>query len=412
MKTHILSIAAASALLLLNGCQVPAPTAAQPATPMAGTENRDAEIARILDLKARGVITDAQALEIINALVAGGAVPPAPGVSSADRTPVAVAPVVAPVAPGTSTAPSPVAPPTETSTLDARYQPKVVLEGRLRSIGSDTMDLVVGSWEKVFRKYHPSLRILHEGRGTSTATPALVENQSDIGPMSRPMLEAEVAKFRERFGYDATEIRTALDALGVYVHPENPLAKTGLTLAQVDAIFSSTRKRGEGEQIATWGQLGLKAEWANAPIRVYGRNRASGTYGFFGDTALGKGEFGPWVAEQPSSAMVVEKVEGDRFGIGFSGVGYKTDGVAMVPLAKEAGAPFVPPSEATALDGSYLLARPLLLALNRNPALPLTDLQREFMTFILGPIGQEIVKQEGYYPLPRQILDEEMAKLF
>ncbi|TAG32609.1 MAG: phosphate ABC transporter substrate-binding protein, partial [Verrucomicrobia bacterium] len=297
------------------------------------------------------------------------------------------------------------------SALDARYQPEVVLQGRLRSVGSDTMDLLVGSWERVFRLYHPSLRVIHEGRGTSTATPALMENQSDIGPMSRPLLDAETARFRERFGYDATQIRTALDALGIYVHPDNPLAKTGLTLAQVDAIFSSTRNRGESEHIATWGQLGLGAEWANAPIRAYGRNRASGTYGFFRDTALGKGEFGAWVAEQPSSALVVTNVEGDKFGIGFSGVGYRTDGVAMVPLAKEAGGAFVSPSETTALDGSYALARPLLIALNRNPELPLSDLQREFTTFILGPIGQEIVKQEGYYPLPREIINEELAKL-
>ncbi len=403
MKTHIVSVAAVSALVLLNGCQTPAPVVVRETAAPARAAARDAEIARILDLQERGVISDAQAVRIINALVTEGA--SAPVSSRPEPAPmVAAAPAPTPIAPVRPPVPA-------ASVLDDRYRPTVVVEGRLRSIGSDTMDLVVAGWEKIFALYHPKLRILHEGRGTSTATPALLENQSDIGPMSRPMLEAEAARFRERFGYDATQIRTALDALGVYVHPENPLAKTGLTLAQVDAIFSATRKRGEAERLATWGQLGLGAEWANAPIRAYGRNRASGTYGFFRDTALGKGEFGEWVAEQASSANVVEKVEGDKFGIGFSGVGYKTDGVAMVPLAREAGAPFVAPAEESALDGSYPLARPLLLALNRNPAAPMSDLQREFMAFVLGPLGQEVVKNEGYYPLPPKILAEELAKL-
>ncbi len=435
MKTHIVSVAAASALFLFNGCQVPvtppvakrettatkvapkpASTATTPATP-AAPDTRAAEIARILDLKARGVITEGQAQQIINEMMNESSTARATPASSATTAPATVTstrPVVAATpAPSSATAPAaqPPAVVAAEPALDPRYKPKILVHGRLRSIGSDTMDLVVASWEEIFSKYHPNLRILHEGRGTSTATPALMENQSDIGPMSRPMLEAEAAKFRERFGYDATQIRTAIDALGIYVHPDNPLAKTGLTMAQVDAIFSASRKRGEKEQLAAWGQLGLTAEWANAPIRVYGRNRASGTYGFFRDTALSKGEFGAWVAEQPSSAMVVEKVEGDKFGIGFSGVGYKTPGVAMVPLAKETGARYVAPAEETALDGTYPLARPLLLALNRNPAAPMSDLQREFMTFVLSPLGQEVVKKEGYYPLPAKILAEETAKL-
>jgi phosphate transport system substrate-binding protein len=269
----------------------------------------------------------------------------------------------------------------------------------------------VASWEKEFVQYHPKLRIIHEGRGSSTATPALVDNLSDVGPMSRALLEAERVKFRERFGYDATEIRTAIDALGVYVHPENPLAKSGLTLTQLDAIFSAARKRGAAEQLTTWGQLGLGDEWANAPIRAYGRNRASGTYGYFRDSALAKGEFGDWVDEQASSAAVVEKVEGDKFGIGYSGVGYRTPGVAMLALAKADGAAPVQPSEETALNGSYPLARPLFLVVNHNPSGPMTDLQREFLVFVLGPLGQQVVQKEGYYPLPPSIVAEEMAKV-
>lgn len=415
----------------LSGCQTPVVMAPpQPAaTPAA---DRNAEIARILDLKNRGVITDAQAVEIMAALVAPGAAAPAakgtaPALASAPAaSPVAKPSAAAPTAPVPAPASAPAPAPAKSApepvsaaaaevssarAVDPRYKPQVVLSGRLRSIGSDTMDLLVARWEEIFKGYHPSIRIIHEGRGTSTATPALIEGQADIGPMSRAMLEAEAAKFRERFGYDAIQVRTAIDALAVYVHPDNPIVKKGLTLAQLDAIFSSVRKRGAASRVTTWGQLGLGAEWANAPIRVYGRNRASGTYGYFRDVALQKGDFGDWVEEQPSSQIVVTKVEEDRFGIGFSGVGYKTDGVAMVPLAATEGRPPVAPSEEAALDGQYPLARPLFLAVNRNPARPPSDLQREFLSFVLGPIGQEAVKAEGYYPLPAKILAEELAKL-
>lgn len=413
-----LLLPALGATLLLAACQMPAPVVIrEPAAPSGTTAtDRDAALARVLELKANGVITDAQAVEIMRALVSGAPLPPATPaaltVSAASAPAPAPVPVTPPVVVAQPTSPAPtttVAPPAPE--LDSRYKPAVNLEGRLRSIGSDTMDLLVASWERVFLRYHPGLRVLHEGRGSSTATPALIEGQSDIGPMSRAMLEAEVAKFRDRFGHEPTQVRVAIDALGVYVHPDNPLARTGLTLDQLDAIFSSTRKRGGAEQITTWGQLGLDAEWASAPIRVYGRNRASGTYGYFRDTALAKGEFGPWVSEQASSQAVVAKIEADRFGIGFSGVGYKTAGVAMTPLAKTSGAEFVVPAEETALNGTYPLARALYLAVNRAPGAPLGDLQREFLTFALGPIGQELVKQEGYYPLPARILAEETAKL-
>lgn len=398
-------VGASALLLFLNGCQTPSAS-------RAAIQARDAEIARILDLKARGIITDEQAVKIMGALVAEGK--PSSPQPAAPSTPPVVAPPQAAAATPDATAkplsnmvtntPVPVA-------RDWRYAPKVILAGRLRSVGSDTMDGIVARWEEVFTKYHPKLRIMHEGRGSSTGTPALIENQAEFAPMSRPMLEAESAKFRERFGYDATQIRVAIDALGIYVHPDNPIAKTGLTLAQIDAIFSSTRKRGGAEQLTTWGQLGLTGAWANAPINAYGRNKASGTYGYFRDSVLGKGEFGIWVLEQDGSAQVVSHIETDKFGIGYSGVGYRTPAVVLAPVAKEAGKPFVAASEDTAINGSYPLARPLFLTTNRNPANPPTDMQREFIEFVLGPLGQEVVKKEGYYPLPAKLVAEELAKL-
>lgn len=387
----------------LAGCQTPVAVAPSQQT----ATDRDAEIARILDLQRRGVITDAQAVQILGALVAADAGPAQAEPAAAEPAPQpAAAPSVASSEPGPA-APAAAAEPA----LDARYRPQVRLNGRLRSIGSDTMDLLVADWERVFVGYHPGLRIIHEGRGSSTATPALVEGQADFGPMSRAMLEPEIAKFRERFGYEPTQVRVAIDALGVFVHPENPILRQGLTLEQVDAIFSATRKRGAGARIATWGRLGLGGEWASAPIRAYGRNKASGTYGFFRDSALSKGEFGDWVMEQPGSSQVVDQVVADKFGIGYSGVGYRRAGVALAPLAAKAGAAPVEPGEESALDGRYPLARPLFLVVNRDPASPPSDLQREFLGFVLGPLGQEVVKNEGYYPLPEKFVAEELAKL-
>jgi phosphate transport system substrate-binding protein len=400
----------------LSGCQTP--VALAPVQPAAPAADRDAEIARILDLKHRGIITDAQAVEILGALVAATASatpaspasPPASPTSATPTPPVATPAAPTPATPAPSTAPAP-ATATAQPALDARYQPETRLVGRLRSIGSDTMDLLVANWEQAFVAYHPGLRVIHEGRGSSTATPALVEGQADFGPMSRALLEPEVAKFRERFGYEPTQVRVAIDALALFVHPDNPVARLGLSLEQVDAIFSATRKRDGEARITTWGQLGLGGEWASAPIHVYGRNKASGTYGFFRDSALAKGEFGDWVREQPGSSQVVDQVIADRFGIGYSGVGYQRPEVALVPLVGGPDSAPVAPTEESALDGRYPLARPLFLVTNRNPASPPSDLQREFLRFVLGPLGQEVVKSEGYYPLPAKFVGEELAKL-
>jgi phosphate transport system substrate-binding protein len=412
-KIHSLHFAAIAALLLLNGCQTPVVV-----RETAPSVSRDAEIARILELKNKGVITEAQALQIINAMVVEGTQPAAtvaagtvkPVTPAATPTPKPAAPV-APAPVVAAPAPAPAASVVEAPRLDARYQPTVPLTGRLRSIGSDTMDVLVARWEEIFTKYHPGLKIVHEGRGSSTATPSLVEGQSDFGPMSRAMQDPEVAKFQERFGYAPTQVRVAIDALGLYVHPSNPISQKGITLGQLDAIFSSTRKRGGTEQMTTWGQLGIGGEWANAPINAYGRNKASGTYGFFRDSALSKGEFGAWVQEQAGSAQVVEQVAADKFGIGYSGVGYKIATVALAPILPKEGTEAIEPSEETSLSGAYPLARPLFLITNRNPATPPSDLQREFLTFVLGPLGQEVVKREGLYPLPPKIVAEEIAKL-
>jgi phosphate transport system substrate-binding protein len=289
------------------------------------------------------------------------------------------------------------------------YQKVSGISGSANSIGSDTMNNLMTLWLEGFRKYYPNVTIQVEGKGSSTAPPALIEGTAQFGPMSRPMKASEIDKFEKHFGYPPTVLRTSLDALAVFVNKDNPIK--GLTLQQVDAIFSKTRRGEYQEDIARWGQLGLDGDWKSAAFSLYGRNSASGTYGFFKDHALFKGDFKDEVKEQPGSASVVQGVAEDRYSIGYSGIGYRTSGVRVVPLALETGEPFREGTIENVIDGSYPLGRFLYLYINKAPNKPLDPLVREFCKFIFSEEGQAIVVKDGYMPVPYQVVKEELEKL-
>jgi phosphate transport system substrate-binding protein len=296
--------------------------------------------------------------------------------------------------------------------VDSRYQPyaKVSgLSGNAGSIGSDTMNNLMTLWLEGFRKYYPNVGIQIEGKGSSTAPPALIEGTAQFGPMSRAMKSTEIDQFEAKFGYKPTALSTSLDALAVFVNKDNPVV--GLTLPQVDAIFSKTRKGGAAEDIATWGKLGLAGEWADAKLSLYGRNSASGTYGFFKDHALFKGDYKDEVKEQPGSASVVQGITTDRFGIGYSGIGYLTSGVRAVPLAAKEGEAFKEGTLQNILEGTYPLGRYLYLYINKAPGKELDPLVREFGKFVFSKEGQEIVIKDGYMPVPFEVAQKELAKL-
>jgi phosphate transport system substrate-binding protein len=223
------------------------------------------------------------------------------------------------------------------------------------------------------------------------------------------MKPTEIDAFEKKFGYKPAEIRTAYDALAVYVHKDNPIEK--LTLAQVDAAFSKTRKRGAAKDVATWGDLGLTGEWAARPLSLYGRNSASGTYGFFKEHALKNGDFKDTVKEQPGSASVVQGVTNDRYGIGYSGIGYKTSGVRAVPLAETEAGPFSGGSYDDVVSGTYALNRFLFVYVNRAPGKPLDPLRLEFLKLVLSRDGQEVVVKDGYLPLTAAVAAEERRKI-
>jgi phosphate transport system substrate-binding protein len=283
------------------------------------------------------------------------------------------------------------------------------VSGTLSAVGSDTLNNVMTLWSEGFRGHYPSVKTQIEGKGSSTAPPALIEGTAQIGPMSREMKPSEVDAFEQKFGYEPTRIRVAIDALAVYVHKDNPVAH--LTLPEVDAIFSKTRACGHSEDVTTWGGAGLEGEWATRPVSLYGRNSASGTYGYFKEVALCGGDYRDTVKEQPGSASVVNGVTGDLKGIGYSGIGYKTSGVKTVALAREAGGEYYGTDPETVLAGEYPLARYLFLYVNKAPNQPLDPLVREFVTFALSQEGQRTVVKDGYLPLSAEIAQEELARI-
>ncbi len=290
----------------------------------------------------------------------------------------------------------------------AAYQKTSGVSGNVNSVGSDTMNNMMALWGETFLKLYPNVKIQVEGKGSSTAPPALISGTAQFGPMSRAMRATEIDQFEAKYGYKPTQIRTSYDALAVYVNKDNPIEK--LTLAQVDALFSKTRKRG-GKAVATWGQLGLTGDWANRPISLYGRNSASGTYGFFKEHVLKNGDYKDTVKEQPGSASVVQGVTEDRFGMGYSGIGYKTSGVKAVPLADKEGGAYSDGSYEDVKSGKYPLSRFLYVYVNKAPGKPLDPIVKEFLKLILSKEGQEVVVKDGYLPLTPKVVQEELAKL-
>jgi phosphate transport system substrate-binding protein len=288
------------------------------------------------------------------------------------------------------------------------YQKASGIAGNLSSVGSDTLANLMTLWAEEFNREYPNVNIQIQAAGSSTAPPALTEGTSNLGPMSREMKDDELEAFEDKYGYKPVAVPVAIDALAVMVNKDNPIK--GLTVPQVDAIFSSTRKCGHETDIETWGDAGVAA-WGAKTIQLYGRNSVSGTYGYFKEHALCKGDFKSNVNEQPGSASVVQSVTSSKNGIGYSGMGYSTSGIRMVPLAKKAGQPFVEATPENAIKGAYPLTRYLYIYVNKKPNQPLAPLENEFMKMVLSKTGQQVVIKDGYIPLPAKVVEKVLSTL-
>jgi phosphate transport system substrate-binding protein len=288
------------------------------------------------------------------------------------------------------------------------YKKASGVSGNISSVGSDTLANLMTLWAEDFKKLYPNVNVQIQAAGSSTAPPALTEATSNLGPMSRKMKDKEIAAFEKKYGYKPTAIPVAIDALAVYVNKDNPVK--GMTIKEVDAIFSSTRKCGGAKDITKWGDLGLTGAWKNRDIQIYGRNSVSGTYGYFKKKALCKGDYKNTVNEQPGSASVVQSVTTSINGIGYSGIGYKTSGVKAVPLSKKGGKHIEATSE-NAVKGTYPLSRFLYVYVNKAPNKPMAPLEREFIKMVMSKRGQQVVVKDGYIPLPASVINKNLAKL-
>ncbi len=289
------------------------------------------------------------------------------------------------------------------------YEKASGISGNISSVGSDTLANLMTLWAEEFKRAYPNVNIQIQAAGSSTAPPALTEGTSNLGPMSRKMKDKEVEGFEKKFGYKPTAIPVAIDALAVFAHKDNPVK--GLTMQQVDAIFSSTRSCGGSQDIKTWGDAGVSGNLGNQTIELYGRNSVSGTYGYFKEVALCKGDYKSSVKEQPGSASVVQGISESLNAIGYSGIGYKTASVKTVPLAKEEGGEYYDATPENAVSGKFPLSRFLWVYVNKAPNKDLEPIVAEFMKMILAKPGQEVVLKDGYVPLPASVAEKYRGQL-
>ena len=289
------------------------------------------------------------------------------------------------------------------------YEKTSGVSGNLSSVGSDTLANLMTLWAEAFKRFYPGVNIQVQAAGSSTAPPALTEGTANLGPMSRKMKANEIQAFENRHGYKPTAIPVAIDALAVYVHKDNPLVS--LSIPQVDALFSATRKCGHPADIAVWGDVGLGDDWKGRAVQLFGRNSVSGTYGFFKDVALCKGDFKNTVNEQPGSASVVQSITKSLNGIGYSGIGYRTSGVRAVSIAPKEGAEAIAATAENAVSGQYPLGRFLYIYVNKRPNEPLPPLEGAFLSMVLSQQGQQVVIKDGYIPLPARVVEKTLAAL-
>jgi phosphate transport system substrate-binding protein len=256
-------------------------------------------------------------------------------------------------------------------------------------IGSNTVEPLSVVWAEEFMKAHPDVSIAVSGPGSGVGIAALIDGTTDVAQASRQIKPAEIEQAQAN-GVEPYEIQVATDALSVVVNPANPVSE--LTIAQLSAIYTN--------QITNWSEVGGN----DAPIVAISRDTNSGTHVFFkehvvqmaglptADTTL---EYGPKVLFLPSTKEGVDEVAKNPNAIFYPGLGYVTDEVKPLAIKKTADTPGVLPSVATALDGSYPIARPLLYYTNGQP----TGVIKDFIDYCLSAQGQAKVTEVGYVPL-------------
>jgi phosphate transport system substrate-binding protein len=304
------------------------------------------------------------------------------------------------------------------------YKPAASLEGHLQSIGADTMEALMKYWIEDFQKLYPKIHVDMEAKASGTAGPGLVSGKADLGPVAREMLPAEEKEFVDKFGYKPFAVRVAggsyrtpgkTHAIAFFVNSKNPVEK--LTFAQLDAIFSSTRKRG-AKEVKTWGDVGVKGEFASQPIHLWGLIRPNGIAHFLEDRILSGGEWKSGIEERTTVGSLaaldatVQGVAKDPYAITYAGFGNSIPNVKTIALAKDPAGPYCKGTFKEVVEQHYPLSRVIYIYVNKQPGKPLDPKVREFLKFVLSASGQDDVVKEGIFlPLPTAMVKEELAKL-
>ncbi len=288
------------------------------------------------------------------------------------------------------------------------YHKTTGLSGNLTSIGSDTLASMFSLWGEAFKTYYPNINVQVQASGSSTAAPALTQGMAQFGSMSRPMRIKERQAFEMEHGYQPIELKVAIDAIGIFVHKDNPLK--GVSFQQIDAIFSTTLRCGGTKPLNSWLELGLQTDWSKRRFQLFGRNSVSGTYGYFKQTVLCGGDFKSRVNELPGAASVVQSVASGINAIGYSGIGSHASGAKLLPVS-EHGDDYITPTKETILNGEYPLSRYLYIYINKHPTKELSLLEKEFIRFIYSRQGQLIVEKEGYVAISEQLARWELEKV-
>lgn len=257
----------------------------------------------------------------------------------------------------------------------------------IQNKGSDTLVNVAQAWAEAYREVNADIAVAVSGGGSGTGISAMMNGTVDIANASRKMKEKEIALAKKN-GIEPIEFIVGYDALAVYVHKDNPIES--ITIAQLADIY------GENGQTTKWSQLGVTLpDGVDDKIIRVSRQNNSGTFAYFRDAVLGKGNnYKLGSVDMHGSKDVVETVHKTPSAIGYSGLAYATDEVRMVPVSTDGGAPVVP-SVATASDRTYPIARPLFMYTAGQPAGAI----KEYMDWILSAAGQKIIEEKGYAPV-------------
>ena len=296
-------------------------------------------------------------------------------------------------------------------------------EVELNIVGSDTMDELVIGWAKLYRQQYRFISVTEDLRASGAGAPGLVAGK-DLAPVAREMFPAEIKAFVDKFGYEPTPIKVASGSVGslgktaasvIMVENDNPI--DCLSLPQLDAIYSKTRKLGYKE-VKTWGDLGGKGEWANRPIHLYGLKPVNGIEQYFKLVAMNGGEYKDGIEFAKSKGLthaftvVAQDMAKKPGGLTYAMLANVTPNVKVLNLSWKDGDTCYAPTAENVYAHKYPFSRFVYLYVNKAPGKPLEPKVKEFLKMVLSKEGQQVIADERVFiPLQPAVVREELAKL-